>query len=215
MTTEVTNALYSEFDPTHDSRYVDQWWKDHTTPGYPANKPEQPVIRVTWNEAQAFCQWLSEKTGKKFRLPTEEEWEFAARAGSAGVFPFGGIDADFSKHANMADESVHKFFVKGVNPQPAGHQDWQMWIPHAKDIDDGNFMQAPVGSYLPNAFGLFDMHGNVWEWTATGYKDGTQLKTVKGGSWLDRPKRCRSGMKLPYQAWQKVENVGFRVVCEE
>ncbi|MDO4550443.1 MAG: SUMF1/EgtB/PvdO family nonheme iron enzyme [Planctomycetia bacterium] len=215
MTTEVTNALYNLYDPKHDSRHIDQWWKDHTTPGYPANLPNQPVIRISWNEAQGFCKWLSEKTGKKFRLPTEEEWEYAARAGSGDVFSFGGINTDFSKYANMADESVHLFYVTGVNPQPSKHQEWQMWIPHAKDINDRNFMQAPVGSYQPNSFGLHDMHGNVWEWTASAYKDGTELKTVKGGSWYDRPHRCRAGMKLPYQAWQKVETVGFRVICED
>ena len=215
MTTSVTNSLYSEFDAKHNSRFIDQWWKDHTTPGYPANGPSDPVIRISWDEAQEFCKWLSERTGKKFRLPTEEEWEFAARAGSDQPFWFGGVDSDFSKYANMADASIHKFYVQGVNPQPVGHSEWQVWIPHTDDFNDGYMIQAPVGSFEANPFGLYDMHGNVWEWTASTYKDGTDLKTVKGGSWLDRPKRCRSGMKLPYQAWQKVEHVGFRVVCED
>ena len=62
MTTEVTNALYALYAPTHDSRFIDQWSKDHTTPGYPANKPNQPAIRMTWREANDFCKWLSEKT---------------------------------------------------------------------------------------------------------------------------------------------------------
>ena len=214
METEVSNELYALYDPDHDSRYIDMWNKDLDKPGHTANAPRQPVIRINWHEAQGFCGWLSEKTGRKFRIPTEAEWEYAARAGTDTPFFFGGMDSrEFPKYANMADRRIHHF--GGADPHERNIDDWRAFIPHAEEFDDGNMIQADVDRYEPNPFGLKNMLGNVWEWTATSYKDGTQLKTVKGGSWMDRPKRCRAGMKLPYEAWQKMDNVGFRVICEE
>ncbi|MBQ4080267.1 MAG: SUMF1/EgtB/PvdO family nonheme iron enzyme, partial [Thermoguttaceae bacterium] len=228
-TTETTNAMYALFDASHDSRFIDQWWKDHVLPGYPANKPEQPVIRISWKEATDFCAWLSEKTGKKFRLPTEAEWEWAARAGAETPMWFGDMDADFSKYENLADEQTTKFVVQGVNPQPiANPPEYRSFIPRAKGVDDGNMIVTNVGSYLPNPWGLRDMLGNVAEWTASDYKpypykadDGRNAgdldakKVAKGGSWRDRPKWGRAGLRRDYESWQRVFNVGFRVVCED
>jgi formylglycine-generating enzyme required for sulfatase activity len=228
MTTEVTNALYALYAPTHDSRFMDQWSKDHTTPGYPANKPNQPVIRVTWREANDFCNWLSEKTGKTFRLPTEAEWEWACRAGTDQPMWYGVLDADFGTYENMADESVHLFVVAGVNPQPVRHAPYRAFIPHISEVNDRNMIAQDVGSYQPNPWGLHDMHGSVAEWTLSDYKsypyvvnDGRNdanpdaMKVARGGSWNDRPLRSRAGYRLNYQPWQKVHNVGFRVVMEE
>lgn len=228
-TTETTNAMYALFDASHDSRFIDQWWKDHVLPGYPANKPEQPVIRISWKEATDFCAWLSEKTGKKFRLPTEAEWEWAARAGAETPMWFGDMDADFSKYENLADEQTTKFVVQGVNPQPiANPPEYRAFIPRAKGVDDGNMIETNVGTYLPNPWGLRDMLGNVAEWTASDYKpypykadDGRNAgdlaakKVAKGGSWRDRPKWGRAGLRRDYESWQRVFNVGFRVVCED
>ncbi|MDR3196877.1 MAG: SUMF1/EgtB/PvdO family nonheme iron enzyme [Planctomycetaceae bacterium] len=216
MTTEVTNRLYRQFDPNHDSRFIDQWCKDHTHPGYPANKPEQPVIRINWNKAAEFCDWLSKKTGKKFRLPTEAEWEWACRAGTATPMWYGDLGADFSKSENLADMQTKKFVVRGVNPQPINNSpDVEAFIPRAEGIDDGNMIQQEVGSYRANPWGLHDMHGSVAEWTASDYSATDSRKVVRGGSWRDRPKWSRSGLRRPYEAWQPVFNVGFRVVCEE
>ncbi len=228
-TVETTNAIYNLFDPNHDSRYVDQWWKDHVLPGYPANKPDQPVIRVSWNEANDFCAWLSEKTGKKFRLPTEAEWEWAARAGASTPMWFGGLDADFSKFENLSDDSTKLFVVQGVNPQPISNPpDWRAFIPRANGINDGQMIETSVGSYHANAWGLRDMLGNVAEWTASDYKpypyvatdgrnagDAATKKVARGGSWRDRPKWARAGVRADYEPWQRVFNVGFRVVCED
>ncbi|HBT76783.1 MAG TPA: hypothetical protein DEB39_07620 [Planctomycetaceae bacterium] len=215
-TTEVSNALYGAFDPKHDSRYIDQWWKDHTTPGYPANKPEQPVIRVSWNEANDFCKWLSEKTGRTFRLPTETEWEWACRAGTRTPMWYGDVDTDFGNFENMADESTRLFVVKGVNPQPVGHADWEAFIPRAEGVKDGQMIAEKRGAYAPNPWGLYDMHGSVSEFVAAPGPDGKVdgKIVVKGGSWNDRPKYSRSGIKRYYEPWQKVHNVGIRLVCE-
>ena len=225
MTTEVTNELYNKFDPDHDSRYIDQWWKDHTRPGYAANTPQQPVIRISWNRAVEFCLWLSKKTGKNFRLPTEAEWEWACRAGSATPMWYGHSENDFGKLENMSDRSTKFFVVRGVDPKPMPNPpDVEAFIPRAEGIDDGNMIGGKVGSYRPNPWGLFDMHGNVSEWTASDYRpypyidapnDPLLRKTVRGGSWRDRPSMARSGIRRPYQPWQPVYNVGIRAVCDE
>jgi formylglycine-generating enzyme required for sulfatase activity len=225
MTTEVTNALYNQFDPAHDSRYIDQWSKDHVHPGYPANKPHQPAIRMNWNRANEFCQWLSEQTGKKFRLPTEAEWEWSCRAGSATPMWYGNTDADFGALENMADEQTKRFVVRGVNPQPIGNPPpHEAFIPHTEGVDDGNMIAEAVGMYQANPWGLFDMHGSVSEWTSSDYRpypfvdvpnESSYRKVARGGSWYDRPEWSRSGIRRPYEAWQPVYNVGIRVVCEE
>ena len=228
-TTETTNAMYKLFDASHDSRFIDQQWKDHVLPGYPANKPEQPVIRINWQEATAFCEWLSEKTGKHFRLPTEAEWEWAARAGSDKPLWFGDLDADFGKYENLSDVQTKKFVVMGVNPQPiANPPEWRAFIPRVDNVDDGSMIEVSVGSYLPNPWGLHDMIGNVAEWTSSDYKaypynaldgrnsgDVTKKKVARGGSWRDRPKWARAGVRNEYESWQRVFNVGFRVVCDD
>ncbi|MDO5309854.1 MAG: SUMF1/EgtB/PvdO family nonheme iron enzyme [Planctomycetia bacterium] len=228
-TTEVTNAIYQLYDPSHDSRFIDQWWKDHVQPGYRANLPDQPVIRINWQEANDFCKWLSEKTGKTFRLPTEAEWEWAARAGSDKPFWYGDCQANFAAFENLSDDSTKLFVVQGVDPQPISNPpDWRAFIPRANGVNDGQMIETAVGSYKSNPWGLFDMHGNVAEWTASDYRaypydaadgrnsgDPTTSKVARGGSWRDRPKWARAGVRREYQAWQRVYNVGFRVVCED
>ncbi|MCG8308723.1 MAG: SUMF1/EgtB/PvdO family nonheme iron enzyme [Cytophagales bacterium] len=222
---EITNEQYKFFFPDHDSRYIDQFWKDHTTRGYPANKPEQPVVRISWEESMEFCKRLSEKTGLKFSLPTAEQWEWACRAGSAEDFWFGALNTDFTPYENLADESLSDFAVVGVNPRPMSKNDHKFpyynFIPQAP-YNDGEMIAASVGKYAPNPWGLHDMHGNVSEWVLNDHQlqpgsviEPGKRKTVKGGSWRDRPYRSAADATLNYSPWQKVFNVGFRVVMEE
>jgi formylglycine-generating enzyme required for sulfatase activity len=223
--TEVTNLQYMAFDANHRSGYQDQQHKDHTTPGYSADGPEDPVIRVTWNEAKAFCDWLGEKCGKACSLPTEAQWEWACRAGSDSQFSYGDMNADFSRFANLADASIKLLAVSGINPQPvANPAPFEDFIPKDARFDDGAKITTHVAAYQPNAWGLFDMHGNVAEWTLSSYKpypydanDGRNdgqangEKVARGGSWRDRPMRARSAFRLGYEPWQPVYNVGLRV----
>ena len=224
---EVTNSQFQQFDPVHDSGYIDMHHKDHNTPGYPAQGPKEPVIRITWEQAMAFCRWLSEKTGQPFTLPTEAQWEWACRAGADTPFYYGGLDTDFSPYANLAALSIRLLAVNGVNPQPIENPDkYADFIPKDARFDDHNKIMADAGQYQPNAWGLYDMHGNAAEWTRSTYQpypyvsaDGRDdptapgKKVVRGGSWCDRPKFARASYRLAYESWQPVYNVGFRVIC--
>ena len=225
---EVSNEQFRTIFPDHDSRFDRQLWKDHVHQGYPANNPEQPAIRVSWEQAMAFCQKLSEKTGRKVTLPTEVQWEWACRAGSEDAFWFGSLNTDFASFENMADKQLNKMAVRGVNPQPMKETDsWYKYYtyqPKENSVDDGNMLQVAGGAYQANAFGLYDMQGNVAEWTRSDYLpypydekeqgSGTE-KVVRGGSWNDHPKHCTAYYRRSYLPWQKVYNVGFRVIIED
>ncbi len=225
-TFEVTNEQYRLFDETHDSRLERGGFLQFSVRerGHSLNGPKQPVVRVSWNDATAFCRWLSQKTGKRFTLPTEAQWEYACRAGTSTPLFYGDIDADFSAFANLADQTLNDIERLGWNLPYAAIPPWH---PADMRFNDKGRVSVDVGSYSPNAWGLCDMHGNVCEWTRTTYKpypyrDESQntasyagRKTVRGGSWDDRQKDSRSAFRLSYPAWQKVYNVGFRVACEE
>lgn len=224
---EVTNAQYLRFDPLHRNGYLDQNHKDHTTPGYPLEDPSFPAIRVSWRQAMEFCRWLSATTGEPFGLPTEAQWEWACRAGSDGPYWYGDKNADFGKFANLADVSIKLLAVTGVNPQPIDNPNpFEDWIPKDARFDDGQRILCAVGQYQPNLWGLQDMHGNAWEWTASSMRaypysenDGRNdpaagdKRVVRGGSFYDRPYRATASFRLAYEPWQRVYNVSFRVVC--
>jgi formylglycine-generating enzyme required for sulfatase activity len=214
---EITNDQFAIFDPMHDSGFISVFNKDQSNRGEIANRPRQPVIRISWQQAMEFCRWLSAKTGRKFTLPTEAQWEYACRAGAATPLSFGPTTADFGKFANLADERVNNL-CRGNSPR---------WIPSIRNFNDGAIVTENVGKYQANAWGLFDMHGNVGEWTLSTYRpypynaaDGRDAggpdgrKVVRGGSFYDRPERARSAFRLSYPAWERVFNVGFRVVSE-
>jgi len=228
-TCEVTNQQFRTFCPDFDCRYYTKRHARSDDCGLPVNGPRQPALRVSWQQAMAFCRWLSARTGQTFTLPTEAQWEYACRAGSETPLHYGDLDADFAPWANMADLSFS-------DPEKGNYVGLTGGLEHAVlegsalgdwRFDDGFVVTAPVGSFRPNAWGLHDMHGNAAEWTRTTYRaypyvenDGRNRvttdsrKVVRGGSFFDSPKRCRSALRLAYPAWQRVFNVGFRVVCE-
>lgn len=216
-TTEITNKQFTALFPEHDSRYIGQTWKDHTTPGYPANTPQQPVIRISWDEANAFCRKLSEKNNCIVALPTESQWEWAARAGSDTDFWYGTQQDNFATYENLADTTLTDMAVSGVNPRPMRPNDSmrQYWdyLPKVKDVNDHQLISAPVANYKPNPWGLYDMNGNVAEWTNSDYNP--EQKVVRGGSWIERPKYATAVARKPFYAWQRPFNVGFRVIIEE
>ena len=228
---EISNAQYARFDPAHDTRYIDQHGKDHNTPGFIANHDDQPVARVRWNEAMDFCAWLSRTAGVKARLPTEAQWEWAARAGTASRFFFGGLDDDFSPWGNLADRGLRwmKTGCSGSRVHPRSPYPPEMNFPlHEERFEDKWFIVDFTGQYRPNPWGLQDMIGNVSEWTFSSYRpypyrdddgrnDGNlvERKVARGGSWASRPREAGAAVRLPYEAWQPVHDVGFRVIVED
>ena len=226
--TEINNAQFACFNLAHDSRVEDKNTYQFGIHGYPANEPTQPVVRVSWQEAMAFCHWLNARTGLRFTLPTEAQWEWACRAGTSTAFSFGERDTDFSGHANFADAKLREFASDPytVDKPLANATPYDDWIPKDARFNDGALIAVAPGRYDPNAWGLVDMHGNVAEWTRSSYAaypwvvDGRDdegrlgRKVVRGGSWRDVPARGTASSRLSYESWQHVYNVGFRIVCE-
>lgn len=224
---EISNEQFETFDPEHDSRVESRQGLSHGLRGFFVNSPERSVCRVSWDEAVAFCRWLSEKTGRTFRLPTEDEWEVACLAGSSTPFYFGDWGADYSAYENFADQMLIEFiadnyFAKRIPlPNVTYYDDW---VPKDRNRCDNGFLSEQSGRYKPNAWGLYDMHGNVSEWTSTiakpnygfDYMDSrADQRIVCGGSWRDRPYRGAASFRRAYYPWQRVFDVGFRVVCED
>lgn len=218
---EVSNEQFAKFDPSHDSRFEHRssWWFDQHYTGWPLNRPAQPVVRVSWDEANAFCRWLSERLGEEVSLPSETQWEWACRAGTDTPLNYGDLDTDFSAFANLGDASLRKLADEGWRPKSPDLV--------AKDdrFDDGALVTSDIAAYEPNAWGLYDMHGNAAEWTRSSYgtlahpigeagaaDSSGDRKVIRGGSWRDRPQLCRSASRWGYDPWQKVYNVGFRVI---
>lgn len=182
-------------------------WLD---PGF-AQSDNHPVTCVSWNDARAYVHWLSTITGKPYRLLTEAEWEYAARAGSATPFSFGSDTDALCRFGNGADQTLQRAFPGRV----------------AANCNDGHLHTAPVGTFAANAFGLYDMHGNVSEWVQdcfrlvydTGRADGRAVdprvcrpyRTFRGGSWGNRPVFLRSAARFPQRAEAASNTLGIRV----
>ncbi|MBV1877027.1 MAG: SUMF1/EgtB/PvdO family nonheme iron enzyme [Pseudomonadales bacterium] len=181
--TEITFAEYDQFArATQRGLPDDEGW----------GRENRPVINVSWHDAQAYVDWLSTETGERYRLPSEAEWEYAARAGTTTAYGWGDdITKDDANYGGVEQKTV------------------------------------PVGQYAANAFGLYDMHGNVWEWTADRWHDsyqgapvdgsvwseggdGTQ-QVLRGGGWLTIPAYLRSADRNRFNTDETGYNVGFRV----
>jgi formylglycine-generating enzyme required for sulfatase activity len=168
----------------------------------PPGHGSHPVVLIRYDDAMAYCRWLSESTGCVVRLPTEAEWEKAARGGTEGQrYPWG----------NDIDPSRGNFLLKGMAKRQRGTR--------------------PTGTYPPNAYGLYDMTGNVWEWVADWYgsdyyaaseardprgPESGNMRLVRGGSWVNEDVdmlRCAYRHKVPPDTY--AYSLGFRIVCSE
>ena len=186
--------------------------KDWRNPGYAQDDPH-PVACVSWDDASAYARWLSRKTGKDYRLPSEAEWEYAARAGTTTPRFWGDAGNLSCGYANGADLATAA--------QVPGARDWAI-----ANCNDRYAYTAPVGSYRANAFGLYDMLGNVGEWTQDCWNgnysgaptDGSawaagdcSLRVVRGGSWEDAPVGVRAAYRVGSPTVIRVYTRGFRV----
>ena len=194
----VTNAQFEKFDPTHASKRI------------PTADDKHPVVYVNSLEAIKFCEWLSAREKKKYRLPTEAEWEYAARGSDGRSYPW-GERLDEGYYANFADRNTN--FT------------WR-----DPDIDDGYAETSPVGAYPKgiSPFGIEDMAGNVWEWCNDffeTYKDKPRLnpkggsaasgkRIYRGGSWKSRATSLRATTRNFNMPTYSSNDVGFRIVCE-
>jgi len=193
----VTNAQFEAFDAKHREKRAA--WADE----------RHPVVYVSSREAEQFCQWLAQKEGKRYRLPTEAEWEYAARGADNLVFPWGDV-LDAGHFANFADKNTAFAWRDGV-------------------IDDGFAETAPVGSYPrgKSPFGIEDLAGNVFEWCADffeAYKGRERTnprgpaagmkRIYRGGSWKSRPGSLRTSARHFNLPGYSSNDVGFRVFCE-
>ena len=184
------------------------------TPGFDQGG-DHPVVCVSWRDAQAYLRWLSEGTGREYRLPSEAEWEYSARAGTRTRWYWGRSATLQCVLSNGGDRTLDLRL---------GNWRWAV----AACQDDAAYT-APIGSYEPNAFGLSDMLGNVWEWTEDCWhenyrgapRDGSawtsggdcRSRVLRGGSWQDSPRRLRSDLRNRYDAGRRsLSSVGFRVV---
>ena len=181
-------------------------WRD---PGFEQDD-SHPVVCVSWQDAQAYANWLSRIAGKPYRLPSEAEWEYAARGGSRTARYWGAGASEQCRHANGADLAAKRRYGG-----------WRL-----ASCDDGHVHSAPVGSYRANAFGLHDALGNVWEWTQDCWNDDYSgapsdgsawqqgdcaQRVLRGGAWLSKPPSLRAANRGKEAIEGRYINNGFRL----
>ncbi len=206
--TEVTNGQFRKFHPDHTS-------KDYS--GVSLNGDSQPAVFVSWVDANNFAQWLRSQNGGqyKFRLPTEAEWEYSCRAGSESSRYWGDDSAKACAYENIADLT--------------GKRQWG-WE-QSQDCEDGYAATAPVGSFQPNDFGLYDMIGNVWQWCQDVYsvdayvkhdrinplfsvESGGSSRVIRGGCWHCEEGKIRCAARRSGLPGGMNDDLGFRIVRE-
>lgn len=204
---EPDNRCYTFENGSRSLRSRRSW----ESPGFDQTDND-PVTCMSWEDATAYADWLAKKTGKPYRLLNEAEWEYAARAGTSTRYSFGNDSRyrEICTYGNGADESARRRY-----------RGWTV-----ADCDDGYVTTAPVGSFEPNAFGLYDVYGNVWEWvedcwnethdgaprTATARNDGDcSRRVLRGGAWDGLPHLLRSAMRSWDNRRDRDSKFGFRV----
>lgn len=205
------SLVYDEAKGKLDARDDVNWRDDHN--GQPA-PPQQPVLHVSWNDAQAYTIWLSKETAHPYRLPSEAEFEYGLRAGSRSAYPWTGTKPP-DGIGNLA----------GSDASPSGRH----WGDAFGGYSDGYWGPAPVAHYAANAFGLYDMVGNVAEWTHDCWHDsyrrapgngsawvnpGCTKRVARGASWASSPDQARSAYRAPVDADSSNGRLGFRIVRE-
>jgi len=185
---------------------------------------QHPAVNVSWNDAIAFNKWLSKKESKAYRLPTEAEWEYACRAGTGTRFFHGNDDAGLAQFGNVSDQATIKKFAEWLSADAVDRLKFG-----TPEHNDGYVFTAPVGRFSPNVFGLYDMHGNVWEWCSDWdsknyYQDSSvddpqgpaegKSRIRRGGSWLHSPDFARSARRRRYLPEGRNSPIGFRVVLD-
>ena len=190
------------------------------------DNPKNPVEQVSWEDAQEFCQKLNQLTGKKYRLPTEAEWEYACRAGTQTRYYFGDDQSLLKEYAWYGDNSGDSFLdtIKMWDADPN-------WENYYKKLMDNNCKTHPVGEKKLNNWGLYDMSGNVWEWCEDPWHDSyankpeniknngntiwsssdISFRVLRGGSWNNNSRNCRSANRNRNNADVRNNNIGFRL----
>jgi formylglycine-generating enzyme required for sulfatase activity len=195
----------------------DRGWQD---PGFAAApRDDDPVVCVSWDDARAYAEWLSARSGKRYRLPSEAEWEYAARGGTSFPRFWGEHDAREDLVLSLACDYANVYDASAVD---ALHLPW----PNAR-CNDGATALAPVARYKPNAFGVYDIIGNAREWVMDCYtasyagrprdarawtwQGGCESRGVRGGSWVSRPRDARAPARGSELAGHRQSDLGFRV----
>jgi len=198
-------------------RLADRSWKN---PGFgSAQADNEPVVCVSWDDAKAYTDWLTKTTGKVYRLPSETEWEYAARGGTTSPRYFGAFDSDEASVLSLACDYANVYDASAVTELGFPY-------PNARCSDSRTYT-APVGSFKPNAFDLYDMIGNAREWLqdcyTASYKGrpadgrawhwagGCELRGVRGGSWATRLSEARSAARGAEPQSLRQADLGFRV----
>jgi formylglycine-generating enzyme required for sulfatase activity len=195
---------------TYDGSWTYRPENNWQNPGF-AQSGLHPVTCVSWNDSVAYAQWLSAKTGHRYRLPSASEWEYTARAGSETVYPWASNGSNACAFANVADASAaHRYPGLTVFA-----------------CDDGYANTSPVGSFKANALGLDDMLGNVFQWTQdcwhADYRDAPvdgsartdgdcSERELRGGSWFTSPDYVRANYRNHFAADYRTSSVGIRLV---
>jgi formylglycine-generating enzyme required for sulfatase activity len=192
------------------NKWEEQSGRSWRSPGF-AQNGSHPVACINWHDAKAYVDWLSRKTGKIYRLLSEAEWEYTARAGSVTRFHFGDRSDGICKFGNGVDQTA-----KGSHPS------WTV----VSLCSDSHVYTAPVGSFTANDFGMHDMHGNVWEWVEDCWNESYRgapmdgsvwasgncgQRVLRGGSWTNNPNDLRTAFRNRYSAEDRYNNAGIRV----